>query len=61
MIKPSLANIFLRPKSPLVPDTVQEGVANEWALKGTSSYCRDLHLPLQHLRLQNRHAYEESR
>ena len=28
-------------------------------MKGTSSYCRDLHLPWQHLRLQNRHAYEE--
>lgn len=57
----SLANTFLRPKNPPVPGTVQKGVVKESALKGTSSYCRDLHLPLQHLRLQNRHAYEESR
>lgn len=28
-------------------------------MKGTSFYCRDLHLPLQHLHPQNRHAYEE--
>ena len=57
---PSLANTFSQPKNPPVPGTVQKGVANEQASKGTSSYCRDLHLPLQHLRLQNRHAYEES-
>lgn len=55
-----MANTFLQPKNPPVPDTVQRGVANDWALKGTSSCCRDLHLPLQCLRLLNRHAYEES-
>ena len=57
---PSLANTFLQPKNPPVQGTVQKGVGSEWALKGTSSYCKDLHLPLQHLRLQSRHAYEES-
>lgn len=56
-----MANTFLQPKNPPVPSTVQKGVANELALKGISSYCRDLHLPLQRLRLQNRHAYEEFR
>ena len=58
---PSWANTFLQPKNPPGPGTVQKGVANDWALKGTSSYCRDLRLPSQHLRLQNKHAYEESR
>lgn len=58
---PSLANTLLQLKNPPVPDTVQKDVANDWALKGTSSYCRDLHLPLQYLRLQNRRAYEEFR
>ena len=57
---PSLANTFLQPTNPPVPRIVQKGVANEQALKGTSSCCRDLHLPLQHLRLQNRRAYEGS-
>ena len=58
---PSLASTFLQPKSPLALGTVQKRVANESALKGTSTYCRDLHLPLRHLRLQNRYAYVEFR
>lgn len=58
---PSSASTFLQPKSPPGPGTVQKRVANESALKGISSYCRDLHLPLRHLRLQNRHAYVEFR
>lgn len=43
---PSSASTFLQPKSLPAPSTVQTRVANESALKGTSSYCRDLHLPL---------------
>ena len=51
--EPSSVNTFLQPQNPPVPSTVRKGVANDSALKGISSYYRDLRLPLQHHRLQN--------